>query len=147
MTLIELMVSLGVVAILAAIAIPNIAQFNGQLKATSDSRLFATHFAAWRSEAVRRREPILVTFTDASGYDPVRFEADLDGDNVSDEVIELSRTTALFTNGSAGIPADILINGLGIAPDINSAGLELSFRNGGEASELTVYRTGIVTFN
>lgn len=83
-TILELMVALGIVALLSALAIPQMASFNGQLHASSDARMLATKFATWRAEAARLREPVVVSFNAPTSSAPADFSADFDGDGVAD---------------------------------------------------------------
>jgi type IV fimbrial biogenesis protein FimT len=69
-TLIELMVTLAVLGVIAAIAVPSFDQFQRGARASSDVSAITTALALARSEAVKRNRPVCVVSADwAAGWD------------------------------------------------------------------------------
>jgi type IV fimbrial biogenesis protein FimT len=75
-TLIELMVTLAVLGVIAAIAVPSFDQFQRGARASSDVSAITTALALARSEAVRRNRPVCVVSADWGAGWQVRVDDD-----------------------------------------------------------------------
>lgn len=98
-TLIELMVTLSVVAILLGIAAPNFASFLGSARASADVQTLARSLMNARSEAVTRGETVRVTAVGGSWDQGWRTWSDSNG-NDSFDAGELIRHASGFEGGA-----------------------------------------------
>jgi prepilin-type N-terminal cleavage/methylation domain-containing protein len=133
-TLIELVATLGVLALMLAVVAPNFGQVMGQLKASEDIRNLALNLSAIRSEAVRLKAETRVTFT-SSGY-----SWDFFANGVSDGAAAFNA----HTGWQGSVPASITFNGHGLLRGVASD-LVLQVVNRGSTSTLSVNRNGFVS--
>ena len=133
-TLIELVVALGLFALVSLVAAPNLARIFGQLRAAEDARRIALALVSARDEAIRLRTDVRVSFTGAE------YSVDIDADGT----VEQSAILDSASGWAAAPPAAIVFNGLGLARGINGAAT-LSILNRGAQSNITVNVNGTVT--
>lgn len=134
-TVLELMVTMAILSILLAIAIPNFSSMQGQLKASEEIRKLASELATLRGEAVRQRTDVRVSFS-SSGY-----SWDIGDDSTIDGSVTLNKGSSW----QGTLPTDILFNGLGLARGLGASGLTLSVVNRGVAQSLTLNSNGHVS--
>jgi type IV fimbrial biogenesis protein FimT len=79
LTLVELMIAIGIIAILATIAVPNIINWLPNYRAKAAARDIISNFQKAKMEAVKRNRDVVITFTttQAGSY---RIFVDDDGD-------------------------------------------------------------------
>ena len=133
-TLSEMLVVFCIVGIMAGIAVPNINQLTGQMRAQEEIQTLAGAITELRLEAIRMRSSIRLTFT-TQGY-----SWDIGDDGTTDGSYTLSQHLQW-----ASLPgASILINGLGLARGIATE-RSISISSHGHTSTLTINRNGYVS--
>ncbi|MCC6954557.1 MAG: prepilin-type N-terminal cleavage/methylation domain-containing protein [Deltaproteobacteria bacterium] len=140
-TLIELLVAMGIVGIALVTAVPSLSSMHAQMRSSHDARLIAASVSQWRSEAIRLRRSVDVTFVAPVGATPGSVSADFDGDGDPEETIQLSRAS----DWSPLMPADFAITGLGIIPSLPAEGVEVEIANRDQSTQLTIFPTGIIS--
>jgi prepilin-type N-terminal cleavage/methylation domain-containing protein len=132
-TVAELLVTLSIMALLMSVALPKFSKMRGQMRASEDVRDLADAIATLRSEAIRLRTTVKVTFT-ATGYT---------WDIGNDGSTEGSRLLGTSSTWNGGTPAAIILNGLGLARGIANQ-QSISIKNRGYITTLTINRNGHV---
>lgn len=133
-TVAELLAAMAIFALLAATAIPNLNQLQGQMRSSEEVRQLSHTISEMRMEAIRLRTNVRVNFFDG-GYS---------WDINDDSTTEGSR---LFGGNTAWIgspPSSILFNGLGLARGISGT-VTLSISSGGQSLSLDVNKNGHVS--
>lgn len=103
-TLVEMMVSAAVLAILLSIAVPELKRFSEAQQLTGSTLLLHTSMALARAEAARRQVPVLVDNGDGDWATGWRIYADLNGNGTLDEGEPVIRE-------EAPLHADIVVSG------------------------------------
>ncbi|GEM_PF-3068041 len=110
-SIIEMLVTLSISAVLASFSVPSLATFYGQMQASDDLRKLTYTLSELRSEAVRMKINIRIAFNE-QGY-----EWDI-GDDGSIDGNKTLLPTSSWQNDTP--PTDILFNGLGVVRGIGS---------------------------
>jgi prepilin-type N-terminal cleavage/methylation domain-containing protein len=109
-TLLELLVAIALFSILGLIAVPNLANWRGNLNVSADTRLVFGELQQIRSEAIRMRSEITVNFSTTGLSWTVDGEAS-------------PRRTLVFSQQvrwSGATPASLVFNGLGLIPALTT---------------------------
>lgn len=122
-TIFELLVCLGLMALLGVLGAPSIALMTGQMSAADDARRFALALVAARDEAIRLRTEVRVTPTSDG------FSVDINADQSIEE--EVPFASASFCPESS--VAAVTFNGLGLARGITGTTTYILQRNGAQA--------------
>lgn len=134
-TVLELMVVMALMSIVLLMAVPSFSSMNGQLKASQDIRTLILKIDELRSEAIRRRTNIRISFS-TSGY-----SWDIDNDGTTDGSTSLGRNSQWF----GGTPASFVFNGLGLVRGLNSSVETITIRNAGRNSDLKINNNGHIS--
>jgi prepilin-type N-terminal cleavage/methylation domain-containing protein len=123
MTLIEIMMVVGIIGVLAAIAGPNILQMVRQARVTGAVRAFTAGLVAARTSAVTRGRPVVVCLTGSTATVPNAWRTYLKGtapplpgtvtssfDVGFDPAADRSLDSSALTTQQQGIYTDISIN-------------------------------------
>ena len=134
-SLLELLVSISMSAVLTSISYPSIVAVYGQMQASDDLRSLSYTISELRGEAIRLKTNIRIVFS-SNGY-----SWDI-GDNGSSEGSRefLPHTSWLDDE----IPEDIVFNGLGVARGIGSE-VTLSVENRRSELSFTVNSNGYIS--
>ncbi len=131
--MIELIVSLGVLALLIAIAFPSLTTLKRQLNVSEDTRVLATQLSLVRAEAIRLKTSVRVTFT----TDGFRWDIGVDGST------DGSVTFNQGTGWSGSTPSAIVFSSLGLVRSL-STDLSLILRNGSTTLTVRLNRNGFI---
>lgn len=134
-TILELIVVLTILAIVTSIATVNSAQVLGQLRASQDIHELSMRLGALRSDAMRLRATIAVSFT------PRGYSWDIYGDGTIDGSVSLSRNSTWLDSP----PAPLSFNGLGLARGIES-NRTYSVENRGQRVSFTINSNSYIQF-
>lgn len=105
-TLIELLVVMSIIGVLLLIAAPNMARWRSNLDVTTDVRAVTAELARARSEAIRTRSNVAVSFTERTISWRVEGEAAPQG----------TYTLSTFARWDGSVPASFTYSGLGLIP-------------------------------
>lgn len=131
-TLVELMVTLAVLAILASVAVPSFVQtLRGNRVATQANEALSVLIYA-RSEAIKRQRDVAVTFTATDGWTGT----------VTTAGVPPLRTVGGSNLGTTVTPSEIIFDSRGQAPHVPVAGQQLTVEYSGVLRCITVTRTG-----
>lgn len=98
-TLIELMVTIAIVAIVAALAAPNFSAFLDRSRTETSASILYTALLTARSEAVKRNQEVTIRANTAGNFESGwTIFADNDGDGVLDGGEESIRTQSAFSD-------------------------------------------------
>lgn len=132
-TIIELIVVVGILGVVIAIAAPKFSEMKSHMSANQDTRELTSILGTLRAEAVRLRSSIRVSFT-TTGYSwDINDDGSVDG----------SRNLSTNSNWLAGAPSSIVFNGLGLVRGIATT-QNLSITNGDGTSTLRLNGNGFI---
>lgn len=133
-TILELIVCMGILGLLLAVAVPNIASLSAQMSASEVIRTFGYDLSQLRAEARRMKTPILVAFN-SSGY-----SWDLGANGSIDGTHNLVKSATWGSSYS-----NITFNGQGLVRGIGAGG-NYSVVVGGTTTSLTLNSNGHVSY-
>jgi Tfp pilus assembly protein FimT len=147
-TVVELVATFGIFAVLASIALPSLSETKGQLAASQDARLFSGKITGWRSEAVRLRRPIVVSFEAKSGSSPAKVNADIDGNSVIEDSLSLSTNSNWVVEPASPspMPSNFTIDAMGLTRSLAADGTTFTIQNGESDITLTIFKSGLTSF-
>lgn len=134
-TLTELIVVVSIMFVTASIALPELGSFQGQMQASEDIRKLSVILGELRTEAIRLKANVRVSFTN-DGY-----SWDIYDDASEDGRIRLGRNSSW---GGADAPDDILFNGLGLVRNIGGPSTDIILRNRDSELKLQVNTNGYI---
>ncbi len=134
-TITELLVACAIMFVMASIALPELSSFRGQMQASEDIRRLSGVLSELRSEAIRLKANVRVSFTD-TGY-----SWDIFDDSSDDGNITLSQNSVW---GGADVPDDIVFNGLGLIRSMASDETTIKLQNRESEMQLTVNTNGYI---
>lgn len=133
-SLVELLVAVFIFMLVSSLALPQLSAFRGQMQASQDIRNLAQTLGEIRSEAIRLKANIRVSFRN-EGY-----EWDIFDDSAQDGSLDLS--DASTWDGST--PSDLVFNGLGLLRGVGANGVTITIDNRGQQMSLQVNRNGYI---
>jgi prepilin-type N-terminal cleavage/methylation domain-containing protein len=133
-SLLDLLVAISISSVVASIAIPSISDVVGQMQASQDLRKLSFMLSELRSEAIRTKMSVRVSFN-ATGYN-----WDLEDDGVIDGKTGLSSSSSW----KSAIPSDIVFNGLGTARGIGSQ-MTIAIKNRNKELDCTINSNGYIS--
>ena len=98
-TLVELLTSLGILALLTTVGVPGAQQFIGNQQLVSASNTLAANLSLARSESIKRRQPVLVDNVDGDWASGWRVFVDLNNNGQLDEDEPLLRQEQSLPKG------------------------------------------------
>jgi len=151
-TLMELMITLLIISVLAAVAVPNMQEFIKSERLTSQINTLISHLMLARSEAVKRNQPVILctssdgaTCTGGAAEDGwiVFVDADSSGGlNIGDELIKVQQ--ALEGNMALNNLSIVTYDSRGFAPASNTTFTLCDDRGANYAKVLSISKTGRV---
>jgi len=151
-TLMELIITLLIVSVLAAVAVPNMQVFVKNERLTSQINTLISHLMLARSEAVKRNQPVILcassngaTCTSSAAEDGwiVYVDADSSGTlNAGDELIKVQQ--ALEGNVTLNNLSIVTYDSRGFAPNSAAIFSLCDDRGTSEAKVLSISKTGRV---
>lgn len=152
MTLLELLITLSIVAIVMAIAVPNMSQFVKSDRLTSYTNALISDLMLGRGKAVQRNQPVIVCASDdqatCTGGDFKNgwiVAVDVDNDGVvgnADELIRVQnkiKGDIKFVDGGLNI---VIFDSRGFAPDTNGQISICDDRGNDKAKSISISPTG-----
>lgn len=133
-TVLELLVSMGILGIMLSMGFANVAEMKSQMDTTSEVRRLGLTLNSLRNEAIRLRANVRVSFT-SSGY-----AWDIYDDGSSDG----SHSLGTNCTWSGGTPGSFVFNGLGLARGLASD-QTLTIANRGISYSLLLNSNGFVS--
>lgn len=146
-SLIEVLVTLGLTATMLAAAVPSISDMQSQISVSQDSRHFAQKVASWRTEAVRLRRTVSLSFTQPIDDQPGSYSVDYDSDGMLDETVKLSKHVHWLVYDYEMAPWNIQINGFGLPRFIGPTGMPITLERNNQRVDFVLNSTGLITFN
>lgn len=151
-TLMELMITVLIVSILAAIAVPNMQEFVKNERLTSQINALISHLMLARSEALKRNQPVILcvssngtTCTGGSASEGWIVYVDADSSSIlstGDEVIKVQQ--ALEGNLTLTNLTTVIYDNRGFAPNAVATFSLCDDRGNAYAKVLSISRTGRV---
>lgn len=128
-TLLELLITIGIVGVTMAFAIPGMTQFVKNERLTSTSNTLLTDIMLARSKAVERNQPVFIcASSDETSCTGGNFEdgwiviIDIDNDGLGDQLVKVQQPiTANITFNQAGL-STITFDGRGFLPTGSNTG-------------------------
>lgn len=133
-SLLDLLVAISISSVVASIALPSISEVVGQMQASQDLRKLSFMLSELRSEAIRTKMNVRISFN-SSGY-----TWDIGDDGMADGKIGLLASST-WKNGT---PSDIVFNGLGTARGIGSQ-MTIAIKNRNKELDCTINSNGYIS--
>lgn len=154
-TLIELMVTVALAAILAFVAAPNLSAFKRNAELTSATNALVAAISTSRSEALKRNYNVFVMTTSSNWVDGWVVFADANGNGRYEPATDITINTqaampSYFTITGGHINPDtnlryVMFNGTGFAKKLSSSVSAFATDNGAPNTSLFVTRSDLTT--
>jgi type II secretory pathway pseudopilin PulG len=133
-SLIDILVGIAIASVMASIAVPSVGSLFGQMQASNDLRKLTSILSELRSEAIRTKTNVRISFFER-GY-----SWDIGDDGVVDGRTDLLKAST-WRDGN---PPSIVFNGLGIARGIGEA-ITISVKNRNRSLECEINSNGYIS--